>query len=153
MRCPLCPLCLCGSIRDGDSHRRDSPQRRREHREDLNPQHFICGSLDALILCVLCVSVVQFGTVTVIDGIHHRDAENTEKTSIHSISSVALWMRYPLCPLCLCGSIRDGDSHRRDSPQSRRVHGEDLNPQNFICGSLDALSSVSSVSLWFNSGR
>ena len=33
-------------------------------------------------LCVLCVSVVQFGTVTVIEGIHHRDAEYTEKTLI-----------------------------------------------------------------------
>ena len=108
MRCPLCPLCLCGSIRDADSHLR---------------------------------------------GIHHRDAENTEKTLIHRISSVALWMRCPLWSLCLCGSIRDGDSHRRDSPQSRREHREDLNPQNFICGPLDAVSSVVSVSLWFNSGR
>ena len=40
------------------------------------------------LLCVLCVSVVQIRTMTVIaGGIHHRDAENTEKTN--RLSSVA----------------------------------------------------------------
>ena len=34
-------------------------------------------------LCVLCVSVVQFGAMAVIEGLHHRDAEYTEKTLIH----------------------------------------------------------------------
>ena len=42
------------------------------------PQHLI--PLSHAFLCVLCVSVVQFGAVTVIEGIHHRDAEHTEKT-------------------------------------------------------------------------
>ena len=37
-RSSLCSLCLCGSIRGGDSHRRDSPQRRRAHREGLNQE-------------------------------------------------------------------------------------------------------------------
>jgi len=32
------------------------------------------------LLCVLCGSVVQFGAMTVIEGIHHRGAECTEKT-------------------------------------------------------------------------
>jgi len=75
-------LCLCGSIRDGDCHRggvtteTQSAQRRpnpQKNQRNLIPP---CHAL----LCVLCVSAVQFGAVTVIEGIHHRDAERTEKT-------------------------------------------------------------------------
>ena len=83
--------------------------------------------IEEAFLCVLCVSVVQFGTVTVIDGIHHRDAENTEKTNSnradsgqsvprHTRRSIACYcsvLKSPsLCALCLCGSIPDDDCHR-----------------------------------------
>ena len=82
-------------------------------------------------LCVLCVSVVQFGTVTVIEGnspqrrrVHREDLDPQKTTTPDSAQPC-----FPLCSLCLCGSIRGDGCHRGASPQRRRVHREDLNPQ------------------------
>ena len=73
-----------------------------------------------------------------------------------------------LCSLCLCGSIRDGDSHRRDSPQRRGVHREDRlkssrswatcsTPHSpvhrMLLLGIEKPFSACSVPLWFNPGR
>ena len=61
-------------------------------------------------LCVLCVSVVQFGTVTVIEGNSpqrrrvHREDLNPQMTTTPDSAQPC----FPLCSLCLCGS-----AHRR----------------------------------------
>ena len=62
------------------------------------------------MLCGLCVSVVQFGTVTVIEGnspqrrrVHREDLDPQKTTTPDSAQPC-----FPLCSLCLCGS-----AHRR----------------------------------------
>gem|GEM_PF-6929847 len=85
---PLCSLCLCGSIRDGDCHRGDSPQRRRVHREDLDPQKTTTpdSAQPCFPLCSLCLCGSIRG-----DGCHrgaspqrrrvHREDLNPQKVA------------------------------------------------------------------------
>jgi|GEM_PF-1263880 hypothetical protein len=134
-------------------------------------------------LCVLCVSVVQFGTVTVIEGNSpqrrrvHREDLNPQMTTTPDSAQPC----FPLCSLCLCGS-----AHRRSEIGVRSseigVGGNDditwsralrvplrssvnrpteipisdlrLSASRLpLAASPPMLSSVFSVSLWFNSGR
>jgi len=97
--CGPAGLPLCGSIRAGDCHRGGfTTETQRTQRRPVVIQPITGNLLHAklagssgtptwhcrALLCVLCVTVVQFGTATVIEGgIHHRDAENTEKTLIY----------------------------------------------------------------------
>jgi len=110
----LCSLCLCGSIRDGDCHRTgfttetQSTQRR-----------------------------LQF-----IDGRKETQRARLRLNSFFAFLCDLLLNRhhpcFSLCPLCLRGSIRDGDCHRlgfttearrtqREGPTASKSHGADRN--------------------------
>jgi len=111
----LCVLCISvvqsGTVTVIEGN---SPQRRRVHREDLDPQKDAKNrkGLDF---------VRELGWNLAVNPARQERKEPAQSSFIRGscglirairVSSVALWMGGPLCPLCLCGSIRNGDCHR-----------------------------------------